>query len=277
VRHADDHIHLVATLVRQDRRTAWAWQDKLNTQRICRELEERYNLYRVAPPGQGPRRWPTPAELNKTTRLNQQTTTTTAAGVRTSSRRGASVPPREHLRRQVRRVAAAASSETDFFTRLEHAGVTVRQRYSTRRPGEVTGYAVGMDGHVTAGGETVWYGGGKLAADLTLPRLRNRWGGPDAPPETGGGPARLAALSRRPSATPPPHYVPPGTRRRRPGSPRPPPTCSPPPPTGGKVNTVGRCPRPPNFSTGWSTTSASAPPVGMCMRLGCVGWPASSP
>src|SRR6185436_16217334 len=30
VRHNDDHIHLVATLVRQDLRTAWAWKDKLH-------------------------------------------------------------------------------------------------------------------------------------------------------------------------------------------------------------------------------------------------------
>src|SRR5690606_14676223 len=108
--------------------------------------------------------------------------------------------PREHLRRQVRRVAAAATSETDFFTRLAQAGVKVRVRYSVRRPGEVTGYAVGMDGHITADGETVWYGGGKLAADLTLPKLRTRWGSPAMPPEAGGGgPARTAGLSFPPA------------------------------------------------------------------------------
>lgn len=201
VRHADDHIHLVATLVRQDRRTAWGWQDKLSTQSICRELEERYGLYRVAPPGQGSRRWPTPAEWNKTTRLTTgPATITTAAAARTSSLRGSSVAPREQLRRQVRRVAAAATSETDFFTRLEHAGVKVRLRYSARRPGEVTGYAVGVDGHVTAEGATVWYGGGKLAADLTLPKLRTRWDSSAAPPEAGGGePARTAGLSFPPA------------------------------------------------------------------------------
>lgn len=197
VRHADDHVHLVATLVRQDRRTAWAWQDKLSTQRICRELEERYDLYRVAPPGQGSRRWPTPAEWNKTTRL---TTGPAAAATAGASRRRRPVPPCEHLRRQVRRVAAAATSETDFFTRLQQAGVKVRLRYSVRRPGEVTGYAVGMDGHVTAEGATVWYGGGKLAAGLTLPKLRTRWGSFAMPPEAGGGgPARTAGLSFPPA------------------------------------------------------------------------------
>ena len=70
----------------------------------------------------------------------------------------------------------------------------VKLRHSVRNPGEVTGYAVGLDSHTTAAGETVWYGGGRLAADLTLPKLRVRWRGQ---PEPGQRPAsvRLAALS----------------------------------------------------------------------------------
>ena len=51
----------------------------------------------------------------------------------------------------------------------------VRRRYSTIRPGEVTGYAVALPQHTARGGGPVWYGGGKLAADLTLPKLRRRW------------------------------------------------------------------------------------------------------
>ena len=54
----------------------------------------------------------------------------------------------------------------------------VRRRYSTLSPGEVTGYAVGMPGHTGKDGQVIWYGGGKLAADLTLPKLRARWGDP---------------------------------------------------------------------------------------------------
>jgi hypothetical protein len=191
VRHAPDHIHLVATLVRQDRRTAWAWKDKLNTQRVCRELEERYNLYRVAPPGQGSRNWPTPAELNKTNRQQRASSGKTATG---SRRRP--VAPREQLRRQVRAAASAASGEADFFDRLARAGVEAKLRRSVRNPGEVTGYAVGLDSHTTASGETVWYGGGRLAADLTLPKLRARWNGqPEPEPDPRPAPMRVAALS----------------------------------------------------------------------------------
>jgi hypothetical protein len=47
-------------------------------------------------------------------------------------------------------------------------------------PGEVTGYAVGLAHHTAKDGRIIWYGGGKLAADLTLPKLRRRWAGPAA-------------------------------------------------------------------------------------------------
>lgn len=49
------------------------------------------------------------------------------------------------------------------------------------QPGEITGYSVALPGDTTADGRggrrPVWYGGGKLASDLTLPRLRRRWVG----------------------------------------------------------------------------------------------------
>ena len=51
----------------------------------------------------------------------------------------------------------------------------VRLRHDTHNPGEVTGYAVGLPGDLTADGDQIYYGGGKLAPDLTLPKLRRRW------------------------------------------------------------------------------------------------------
>ena len=42
----------------------------------------------------------------------------------------------------------------------------------------MTGYAVGMPGHTGKDDQVIWNGGGKLAADLTLPKLRARWGDP---------------------------------------------------------------------------------------------------
>jgi len=157
VRHAEDHIHLVATLVRQDGRTAWAWNERRLAQAACRDLEERYGLYRVGPVDHTSHRRPEPAELNKATRLGQPEI------------------PRDRLRREVRAAAAAAADEADFFHRLRGAGLLVKLRHSTINPGEITGYAVGLPGHHTATGRPVWYGGGRLAPDLTLPKLRHRW------------------------------------------------------------------------------------------------------
>jgi hypothetical protein len=81
------------------------------------------------------------------------------------------------LRREVCTAAAGAGSEQEFFACLRAAGVLVRERFSTVHPDQVTGYAVGLPGHTARDGGVVWYGGGKLAADLTLPKLRARWAG----------------------------------------------------------------------------------------------------
>jgi len=71
--------------------------------------------------------------------------------------------------------AAGAGTEQEFFTRLRQAGVLVRLRHSTTSPGQVTGYAVGLARHTARDSGVIWYGGGRLAADLTLPKLRARW------------------------------------------------------------------------------------------------------
>lgn len=94
------------------------------------------------------------------------------------ARRGWSEPPRVTLRREVCTAAAGARTEHEFFTRLAQAGVQVRHRHSTVHPRQVTGYAVSFPRHTTKDGEPSWYGGGKLAADLTLPKLRSRWADP---------------------------------------------------------------------------------------------------
>ncbi len=68
----------------------------------------------------------------------------------------------------------------------------VRKRFSTRNPGQVTGYAVALPGDTTKNGGPVWYGGGKLAADLSWPKLRQRW----APPRVTPGSEYLTAAER---------------------------------------------------------------------------------
>jgi hypothetical protein len=166
VRHNDDHVHLVATLVRQDGRIAWGWNDYPNAVRRCAELEQRYGLRRAGPMDATSHRRPGAAELNKARRL------------------GKSATARDELRRIVRAAAAASSGEEEFFARLADAGVRVERRASVRSPGEWTGYKVAHPDHTTARGEPLWFAGSSLANDLTLPKLRQRWADPTRPAGT---------------------------------------------------------------------------------------------
>jgi hypothetical protein len=157
VRHAPDHIHLVAMLARQDGTRPQTWNDYFRVGEACRAAEQRSGQRRTAPRDRTAARRPTRPESEK------------------ARRRGLPEAPRITLRRTVSTAAAGASSEQEFFARLDQAGVLVRKRFSTRNPGEVTGYAVALPHDTTRAGGPVWFGGGKLAADLTLPKLRSRW------------------------------------------------------------------------------------------------------
>lgn len=173
VRHAADHIHIVATLVRQDRHTEWARNDRWRTQAACRDLEERYGLHRVGPTDRTAHKRPHSVEVNKALRT------------------GRSEPARDQLRREVRFAAAAAASAEEFFDLLRQAGVLVTVRLSTINPGQVTGYTVALADHTTSGGEPIRYGGGRLAPDLSLPRLQARWADTAAAPTASGSAAGL--------------------------------------------------------------------------------------
>jgi MobA/VirD2-like, nuclease domain len=159
VRHAADHIHLVATLARQDRTRPGIWNDYFRIRDACHEAERRFGLRCTAPADRTAARRPTRAESERAARL------------------GWAEPARVTLRREVCTAAAGAGSEQEFFVRLRQAGVLIRERRSTVHPDQVTGYAVGLPGHTARDGGVVWYGGGKLAADLTLPKLQARWAG----------------------------------------------------------------------------------------------------
>ena len=121
----------------------------------------------------------------------------TRAEAEQAIRRGWDEPPRARLRREVCTAAAGARTEQEFFARLARAGVLVRRRYSSIHPGEVTGYAVGLAQHTSRDGQVIWYGGGKLAADLTLPKLRARWADPAVRDPLAGAAAWPAGGPRR--------------------------------------------------------------------------------
>ncbi|WP_433474975.1 relaxase/mobilization nuclease domain-containing protein [Spirillospora sp. CA-142024] len=164
VRHADDHVHLVATLARQDGGRISLWRSRYRLQAARSDIEHAYGL-RIVGPG------------DRTAALRP-----TRAEIELARRRGVRVPPRIRLRNTVAAAAAAAEDEAGFFAALAEEGIRVRLRRSERDPGQVTGYAVALSGHRNAAGEPVWFGGGKLASDLSLPKLRCRWQAPTTGP-----------------------------------------------------------------------------------------------
>jgi hypothetical protein len=158
VRHTDDHIHIVATLAREDGRRPRLWHDHLRVREACQAVEERFGLRSTAPADRTATPRPTRAETEQ------------------ARRKGWVEPPRTTLRREVATAAAGAGSEEEFFSRLEQAGVIVRKRLG-RDSGEVTGYSVALPGHTNRHGEPIWFPGGRLAPDLSMPKLQHRWNG----------------------------------------------------------------------------------------------------
>jgi hypothetical protein len=167
VHHGDNHVHIVAVLARMDGRPVRLHGDWYRIAEAMAWAEKTYGLTPVArggPRGTAERR-ATRAEAEKAAREHKK-----------AGRAGRSVPTRTVLRRLVEQAAAAARTETEFFDGLAARGVAARLRYSAIQPAEVTGYAVGLRSDTTgADNGPVWFGGGKLAPDLTLPRLRRRW------------------------------------------------------------------------------------------------------
>jgi hypothetical protein len=159
VRHADDHIHLVVTLARQDGQRVSLSNDFYKVGEACRVMEQRLGLTRTAGRDRTAARRPTRGESEK------------------AQRSGHREPSRLRLAREVRTAASAAATAEEFLSGLERAGLLVRQRQSELVPGQVTGYAVALPGDRGRDGRPVWFGGGKLASDLTWPKLCQRWDG----------------------------------------------------------------------------------------------------
>jgi hypothetical protein len=171
VHHGGNHVHIVAVLARMDGRPVRLHGDWYRVQEAMAWAEKEFGLTPVAragPRGTATRR-PARAETEKAARL-------APAETEKAGRPGRPVAARTELRRLVEAAAAAARTEEEFFAALAARDVSVHFRKSAIRPDEVTGYAVGLRSDTTGKeGGPVWFSGGKLAPDLTLPRLRSRW------------------------------------------------------------------------------------------------------
>ncbi|MGW7095480.1 mobilization protein [Streptomyces sp. NPDC054874] len=156
VRHAPDHIHIVATLARRDGRHPRIRGDILRMHTAARAFETSLGLTPMSPLDTTARRAPATGEKEKATR------------------RGLTETARASLQRAVRQAAALATDDTDFLNRLRDAGLRVREHHDHN--GTVDGYAVALPGdRADHGTRPVWFSGRTLAYDLSLPRIRERF------------------------------------------------------------------------------------------------------
>ncbi|MFC5218858.1 relaxase/mobilization nuclease domain-containing protein [Streptomyces coerulescens] len=157
VRHADDHIHIVATLVTEDGHRPDDYRSGARAQAEARLIEKELGLRQVAPGDGTAAQRPTSAERHKAERQGRERTA------------------REELRETVRRAVAGVTSEEEFFDRLAAAGLLIRKRAAPS--GDLLGYKVALPDDLNKDGEPVFYPGARLAPDLSLPRIRERWSG----------------------------------------------------------------------------------------------------
>jgi hypothetical protein len=199
----NEHIHLIVNLVREDGTFASIWNDRRTMSRITAELEKQFGLQHVRGRDGGGMPGLTRAEIERARRHGDN-----------------NEPDRLKLARIVRGCATAAADEADFVQRLRESGVMVRPRYAPGGRTAVVGYSVARkpapSGPAAARDPrragvrststrtvTLWFGGGRLGSDLSLPRLRESWN--STPDEA----ARyVSAWGRtRPRSTPRPRYT----------------------------------------------------------------------
>ncbi|GHF62483.1 mobilization protein [Streptomyces mashuensis] len=171
VRHADDHIHIAATKVRGDLRTAHHWNDYLKADKELAAIEKEYGLKQVVRGDRTAAKRPTRAEMEK------------------ARRAGTTKTSRERLRTTIRQLVSIATTPEEFLHLLDGIdGVLVDvQRFPS---GDVRGYKVAVEGDTNAAGAPVWFSGAKLAPDLSFPKIAERLTAIDTAPATEPGSRR---------------------------------------------------------------------------------------
>jgi hypothetical protein len=160
IRHAEDHVHIAAVLVRQDTGELVHPHRNFDFRRVkeaCTAAEQRLGLKSTGRADRTATPRPTRAESEKAARLETP-------------------PVRDRLREEVQVAAFVAMDWDTFQTSLAARNLAVRLHRD--REGRIDGYAVTDPRDpscMTAGGDSIYFGGSKLAPDLSLPRLRTRW------------------------------------------------------------------------------------------------------
>ena len=111
-----------------------------------------------------------------------------------ATRTGAIEVDSNRLERTVRAAATASLDEGEFVRRLRRGGVLIRPRFAAGRDDVVAGYSIAV--RPATGDKPIWFGRGRLARDLTLPRRREGW--PDNAQAAQGAVDEWRATSKNP-------------------------------------------------------------------------------
>lgn len=201
----NDHIHLAVNLIRPDGTKSWVYRDYARAQEACRKLEREFGLEqigcdktRAATRGWKPGEREAETRRRAKARFTQDNHEAKWAELPIEERRRLisqqldANQPRHRLALKIRAAAIQADNEAQFVRNLRSQHVIVRPRYARGSTDVVTGYSVAERPRY---GETpIWYGGGSIARDLTLPRLRQLW--PDSPQAASEAVAEWRALAR---------------------------------------------------------------------------------
>ncbi|WP_019146623.1 relaxase/mobilization nuclease domain-containing protein [Aeromicrobium massiliense] len=160
-KRGNDHIHIAASMVREDG-TRWdgRYGDYRRAQEACRSIERKYGLAAVAGREAGlGARGAKPAELAQAERAGMPHTA-----------------PVE-LAHRIRSAAVASQSEDEWIRRVRKAGVVLKPYYAKGTTDVVTGYKAALKPE-DYNERLVFYGGGRLGKDLSLPRVREHFAEP---------------------------------------------------------------------------------------------------
>lgn len=189
--NGNDHVHLVVNLVREDGTKANVHRDFARAQATVRALEVKHGLEQLeSVAAQRSTRGYHPAEREAQARgrargrweyerregLHDGPAWESLDGGRRQGLIAAQMredQPRDALAVKVRAAGSTSDSEAEFVRRLRGHGLIARPRYAAGREDVVTGYKVAE--RPRHGERPIWYGGNRLARDLSLVRLRERW------------------------------------------------------------------------------------------------------
>ncbi|NKS68262.1 relaxase/mobilization nuclease domain-containing protein [Rhodococcus hoagii] len=167
-KEGNDHIHIAAVLVRQDTGRRFHPKDDFSkTRKVMREWEDRLGL-RATAINDG-------TAAPATTRGEQEKAKKRAElGYDGFARGEAGAPAKVQLRQVVTETAAVSNSAEEFLANLRDQGVLVRLRRD--EAGQVSGYAVAdPEDRDQRTGKPIFFGGRKLAPELSWPRLERGW------------------------------------------------------------------------------------------------------